>query len=67
MDIDIGEFIWESIRYFGLLVIFLFWLFILYKLFNNMLTFFCDLGAVDLRDYGKWAVVTGSTDGIGKV
>lgn len=67
MDIDIGTLIWECIRYFGLAILLLVFLFIFYKLFNNMLTFACGLGSIELRDYGKWAVVTGCTDGIGKV
>lgn len=36
------------------------------KLFSNMSVFFFNIGGVDLQTYGKWAVVTGCTDGIGK-
>lgn len=56
----------EILKYFGLVVIGLFVLFVLYKWCSNLATFMCSMGAVNLRSYGKWAVVTGSTDGIGK-
>lgn len=36
------------------------------KFYNNIGTFFFKLGEVDYKSYGKWAVVTGATDGIGK-
>ena len=36
------------------------------KIFNNVGTYFLGLGAVNLKKYGSWAVVTGCTDGIGK-
>ena len=38
----------------------------LLRLFNNIGTFFLGTGAVNLKKYGSWAVVTGCTDGIGK-
>lgn len=37
-----------------------------WKAFNNFFTFFTDCGTVDFKKFGKWAVVTGSTDGIGE-
>ena len=36
------------------------------RIFNNIGTFFLGFGAVNLKKYGSWAVVTGCTDGIGK-
>ena len=38
----------------------------LLRLLNNVGTFFMGTGAVNLKKYGSWAVVTGCTDGIGK-
>ena len=37
-----------------------------FKFVNNIGTFFFSLGEVDFKFCGKWAVVTGATDGIGK-
>lgn len=37
-----------------------------YKTFNNLGTFYFNLGWIDFKSYGSWAVVTGGTDGIGK-
>ena len=34
---------------------------------NNLLTFTRDTKYIDFKKYGTWAVVTGCTDGIGKV
>lgn len=36
------------------------------KWLNNIGTFAFGLGSVDLKSYGRWAVVTGCTEGIGK-
>ena len=38
----------------------------LLRLVNNIGTFFLGTGAVNLKKFGSWAVVTGCTDGIGK-
>lgn len=37
-----------------------------YKLALNIGAFLFNLGRVDLRSYGQWAIITGCTDGIGK-
>lgn len=36
------------------------------KLVSNLGVFIFNIGGVNIRSYGKWAVVTGCTDGIGK-
>jgi 17beta-estradiol 17-dehydrogenase / very-long-chain 3-oxoacyl-CoA reductase len=36
------------------------------RVLNNVGTFFFGTGAVNLKKFGNWAVVTGCTDGIGK-
>lgn len=36
------------------------------KALINLYAFFCSFGHIDLKSYGKWAVITGCTDGIGK-
>jgi 17beta-estradiol 17-dehydrogenase / very-long-chain 3-oxoacyl-CoA reductase len=37
-----------------------------YKLATNVSMFVFNIGGVNFRKYGEWAVVTGCTDGIGK-
>lgn len=37
-----------------------------YKIFCNIGVFLFNIGGVNILKYGKWAVVTGCTDGIGK-
>lgn len=56
----------EILKYFGAIVLGILLFILLYKTCNNVLTFVCGLGAVDLNSFGKWAIVTGCTDGIGK-
>ena len=53
-------------QYLGLLVFSYTLLKTSFKLFNNIGTFFFGFGAVNLKKFGSWAVVTGCTDGIGK-
>ena len=52
--------------YFGLVIFGYSMLKLLRRILNNVGTFFFGLGAVNLKKYGSWAVVTGCTDGIGK-
>lgn len=56
----------EIVKYFGFTILFLIFLFVIYKTCNNVLTFVCGLGSVDMASYGRWAIITGCTDGIGK-
>lgn len=56
----------EILKCIGLVVLCVCLLFVIYKTCNNVLTFVCGLGSVDLGAYGRWACVTGCTDGIGK-
>lgn len=53
-------------EYLGLVVFSYAVLKVCYKIFNNLGTFYLGQGSVNLLKYGKWAVVTGCTDGIGK-
>lgn len=52
-------------EYIGLLVSICVLLKLIYKLINNIGTFYYGLGAIDFKSFGSWAVVTGGTDGIG--
>jgi hypothetical protein len=40
---------------------------ILYSVIINFTTFSKDIKSVNFKKYGSWAIVTGCTDGIGKV
>jgi 17beta-estradiol 17-dehydrogenase / very-long-chain 3-oxoacyl-CoA reductase len=53
-----------ALQYFGLAVFSYYTLKFLFKIFSNLYVF--TLGSVNFKKYGKWAVVTGCTDGIGK-
>ncbi len=53
-------------EYFGLVVFSYGLLKLASRFFNNFGTFFLGFGKVNVRKYGRWAVVTGCTDGIGK-
>ncbi len=53
-------------EYFGLVVLSYGFLKLIMRLLNNLGTFYFGLGKVNIRKYGRWAVVTGCTDGIGK-
>lgn len=53
-------------EYFGLAVFGYVALRLALRVLSNLGTFFLGLGAVNLKSYGSWAVVTGCTDGIGK-
>jgi len=53
-----------ALQYFGLAVFTFYTLKFLYKILSNLYVF--TLGSVNFKKYGKWAVVTGCTDGIGK-
>jgi len=53
-------------EYLGLVVFSYTVLKLAYRLLNNFATFHMGFGKVNLKKFGSWAVVTGSTDGIGK-
>jgi len=38
-----------------------------YTVINNCVVFSKDIKSIDFKKYGSWAIVTGCTDGIGKV
>jgi hypothetical protein len=38
-----------------------------YTTINNLVAFSKDIKSIDFKKYGSWAIVTGCTDGIGKV
>ena len=54
------------LQYFGLIVFSYLVIKYTLKIWNNLNTFYFGAGSVDFKKYGKWAVVTGCTDGIGK-
>jgi 17beta-estradiol 17-dehydrogenase / very-long-chain 3-oxoacyl-CoA reductase len=59
-------FINQLLQYFGLTVFTYTTIKYLLKFYNNISTFYFNTGCVDFKKYGSWAVVTGSTDGIGE-
>lgn len=54
------------LEYLGLALVAYTFVKISYKVISNLGVFLFNVGGVNVKSYGKWAVVTGCTDGIGK-
>lgn len=54
------------LEYFGLAIFAYAVVKLTYKVLSNLGVFLFNIGGVNVKSYGKWAVVTGCTDGIGK-
>lgn len=54
------------LEYLGLALVAYTFVKISYKIISNLGVFLFNVGGVNVKSYGKWAVVTGCTDGIGK-
>ena len=61
-----NELIGGFFQYFGLLVFSYGVIEAIMQIANNLGSFYLGAGAVNLKKYGSWAVITGCTDGIGK-